>query len=140
MKKFLFYLFSIFCFSISLAQTQADSRLQARFSTNAQTAIMNQDSTIIEFWNYFLDNGFYVADLGIKTNDLTDIYSIPAKDPASGLPFNVTNEDPTLATFNVLKFDFQLSEDNFTFYKIDSTQAIIFYSKNVLTQMFNDAQ
>lgn len=123
-----------------MAQIQADSRLQARFSTSTQATLINQDSTIIEFWNYFLDNGFYVEEVGTKTSDMTDLYAIPAKNPSTGTPFVVTTEDPTLSNFNVLKFDFQLSEEAYTFYKIDSTHAIIFYPKEVLTQMFNDAQ
>ncbi len=140
MKKFLFYLVSFFCFSSLMAQVQADSRLQARFSSNTQSTLLLQDSTIIEFWNYFLDNGYYLKDVGIKTNNMTDFYTIPAKDPTTGLPFSVSNEDPALSTFNVLKFDFEVSNNAYTFYKIDSTQAIVFYPKKVLTQMFNDAQ
>lgn len=123
-----------------MAQVQADSRLQSRFSTSAQSALLLQDSTIIEFWNYFLDNGYYIDTVGVKTNNMTDFYSIPAKDPSTGLPFSVSSEDPNTSTFNVLKFNFELSEKAYKFYKIDSTQAIIFYSKEVLTQMFNDAQ
>lgn len=123
-----------------MAQTQADSRLQARFSTTTITNLTSQEAEIIEFWNYFLDNGFYVADIGSKTADLTDFYSIPAKDPATGTAFDVSSEDPAETGFNVLKFDFSLDENAYTFYKLNSTQAIVFYPKSLLTQMYNDAQ
>lgn len=138
MKQFLFYTFFVFGLAFSFAQIQADSRLLARFSQSKVNQLEAAQSAELKFWNYYLDNSFKVLEVGIKTNEYTSLYDIPATDPSSGLPFDVSNEDPSVS-FNPLKFDIPLNADNDQIYKLDSNRIIVFYSKKTFVNLFNQS-
>lgn len=139
MKQFLFYTFLVFGLAYSFAQTQADTRLLARFSQTQLTQLELAQNAELKFWNYYLDNSFKVLEVGIKTSEYTSLYTIPATDPATGLPFDVSNEDPISPSFNPLKFDVPLEADGQKIYKLDTNRIIVFYSKKTFVNLFNQS-
>lgn len=139
MKQFLFYTFLVFGLAYSFAQTQADTRLLARFSQTQLTQLELAQNAELKFWNYYLDNSYKVLEVGIKTSEYTSLYTIPATDPATGLPFDVSNEDPISPSFNLLKFDIPLESNGQKIYKLDTNRIIVFYSKKTFVNLFNQS-
>jgi len=139
MKQFLFYSFFIFGFAYSIAQISADNRLLARFSQTKIDQLELTQSAELKFWNFYLDNSYSVYEVGVKALDHTSIYTLPAIDPSSGLPFDVSSEDPIHSTFNVLKFNIPLNYKDKMIYKLDSSRIIVFHSKKNLTNLFNQS-
>ncbi len=139
MKQFLFYTFFVFGLAYSFAQIQADNRLLARFSQTKLTQLEQAQSAELKFWNYYLNNSFKVLEVGTKTSEYTSLYNIPATNPDTGMPFDVSNEDPIHSSFNPLKFDIPLSLNEKQIYKLDSNRVIVFYSKKTFVDLFNQS-
>lgn len=139
MKQFLFYTFFVFGLAYSFAQISADNRLLARFSQTKLDQLELSQSAELQFWNYYLDNSYKVLEVGSKTQEFTSLYNIPATDPDTGLPFDVSNEDPIHSSFNPLKFDIPLDANNEKVYKLDSNRIIVFYSKKTFVSLFNQS-
>jgi hypothetical protein len=98
----------------------------------------------ILYYNYYLDNSYYVAtnDPSKPTSTALDIHTVKTIDASSSGKTSLFSEDLSkfdTKTFNVLKYDFATDFNKYTTYKLGNTgKLLVFYPKAVFIEMFNE--
>lgn len=139
MKETITFIFLVLNISFSFAQTNADSRLSAKFTVSQINDLEANHENQVKFWNFYLDNSYEILTVGIKASNYPLLTSIPSTDFNTNLPFDVSLESPDLANFNPLKFKLPLSYSKAVYYQIDSTRIIKFYTKKSIVQLFEQS-
>jgi len=108
---------------------KADQRLSDCFSQEYITQLENSNSELIPYYNYYLDNSYYVVDLKSVGKEVTgaDIHTVLVSDNIGEKKF--FNETAySKEKFNPLKYHFNLSSNSFTTYVWkEAGIAIVFY-------------
>lgn len=108
---------------------KADQRLSDCFSQEYITQLENSNSELIPYYNYYLDNSYYVVDLKSVGKEVSgaDIHTVLVGDNSGGK--NFFNETTySKEKFNPLKYQFNLSANSFTTYLWkEAGIAIVFY-------------
>jgi len=97
---------------------KADERLNQCFSCDYITGLEKNQPELIAYYNYFLDNSYYVVDLkkAEKRVDGIDIHTVTTKQemwPVNGY-FN--EKQYKREKFNIMKYNFEFSLNNFKTY------------------------
>jgi hypothetical protein len=121
MKTFLLVLF--LCGSIGLsAQTDFDQRLLAKFSEEQIADLQEDHSSVIEYWEYYLDNSF-------------EIVTIPGQKSTQGFE-TVEIDDPN--NFNVLNSGLNMARYASKTYRIAGTnKLLVLMGNDAFSKKFN---
>jgi hypothetical protein len=104
-----FSLTSVFSQNIFKADPRLYECLDAATIEQAET----QQPELIAYYNYYLDHSYYVVSLkSPKTIDGTDIFSVTLRNGSERFSENKFSKQE----FNPLKYNFNLSYNNFTTY------------------------
>lgn len=138
MKHFFSFLLFL-TISISYGQVTADSKLSARFTDSQIINLELSQSKELQFWNFYVDNCYQILDIGEKALEYPNLNTIVAINHVTNLPFDISNENPNLATFNPLKYNVPLSIKDKRIYNIGNSKAIFFLPKKELMNLFNQS-
>lgn len=108
---------------------KADQRLSDCFSQEYITQLENSNSELIPYYNYYLDNSYYVVDLKSVGKEVTgaNIHTVLVSDNSGGKKY-FSETSFSKEKFNPLKYHFNLSANSFTTYVWkEAGIAIVFY-------------
>jgi len=130
-KKFAGLCIALFIVGNLSAQSlyKADQRLSDCFSQEYIAQLENSNSELIPYYNYYLDNSYYVVDLKSVGKEVTgaDIHTVLVSDD-SGVKNYFSETAYSKEKFNPLKYHFNLSSNSFTTYVWkEAGIAIVFY-------------
>ena len=140
MKRYAFVLtffsliFSVLSFNLN-AQTsntletiRPDARIYDAFDDKFVDELTVDNPALILYYNYYLDNAFYISELPADKNEfLTNLTSLDL------------DENVKISEINILKLKLDLNFEQQTYYRIGkSDRVMIFYSGIELNDKFND--
>lgn len=121
MKLFTLILFLGISVSV-FSQTNYDKRLLAKFSQEQITDMAVNQRSILNYWTYYLDNGYKVVDVPSGKN-MDEYPEITYK---------------SAEKFNILKLNTQISNLGQTYFRIkNSNQLLILDSSSHFIQKYN---
>jgi len=143
MKKLVSLLIALFVFTNLSAQDlyKADSRLSECLGNEFISQLESSRSDLIPYYNYYLDNSYYVVKLNSLEKEVTgtDIHTVlkQSKNPNEKVYFS--EKTYTKEKFNPLNYNFNLSSNSFTTYIWkEAGIAIIFYPLSHISADFKD--
>jgi|GEM_PF-596710 len=97
---------------------------------------------LLLYYNFFLDNSYYVADAPDKKVNGIEISTVSLRNPDASGKLSLFSEDFSnikAGSFNPLKYDFHTQPNLFTNYILGkSGKVLVFYSEKVFTEKFNN--
>lgn len=131
---FFILIFSVLSFSLN-AQTSniletisPDARIYEAFDNEFVNELKSDNPTLILYYNYYLDNAYYISELPADKNEF--LSSLTSLD---------LDENIKLSEINILKLKLDLNFEQQTYYRIGkSDRVLIFYSGVELNNKFND--
>jgi hypothetical protein len=135
-----FLFIGLFIFALnanSQTVSKADTRLSDVFGKVYVDNLIKTDAAKIAFYNYYLENSYYTTTLNLpKPVTGTDIHTVVSKNDNSKL-FSETVFNKK--TFNPLKYDFKVEENNFkTYIWQEAGIAIIFHPMSHIRSDFEN--
>jgi len=117
-KKLLMGLLTLFICTAVCAQKnyKADKRLYDVFSSEYIAQLEASKSELIPYYNYYLDNSYYVVTLKSAAKQLTGLDIHIVTSAVSQTTQNFNEKTYSRETFNVLKYNFDVSSKNFITY------------------------
>lgn len=137
MKTFFISIFLFLFSQTSFSQIQPDERLFVKFSSSKISQLQTIQSSLLKFWNFYLDECYIVLDVGEKALEYPDLYDIPNVNPNTGQVYNVTSEIPSNSSFNPFKFNIDFNLNKRKGYKFNDHQIVIFLSKDEIMSNYN---
>jgi hypothetical protein len=117
---------------------KADQRLSDCFSQEYIAQLENSNSELIPYYNYYLDNSYYIVDLKSVGKEVTgtDIHTVLAIDN-SGVKNYFSETVYSKEKFNPLKYQFNLSSNSFiTYVWKEAGIAVVFYPLSHISANF----
>jgi hypothetical protein len=133
MRKIILISFVLLCFGFSKAQTiTPDPRLLDVYSQEYLDANLENE---IEYFNWFLDNSYFVAFVGLeKAETLPYLYEIDKETKEKKNKILAIDEE----SFNPLLSSYEIFYNKESAYRIGNTGYVIaFYSQKKLTKNYN---
>ena len=134
MRKIILISFVMLCFGFSKAQTSTtpDPRLLDVYSQEYLDANLENE---IEYFNWFLDNSYFVALVGLeKAETLPYLYEIDKETKEKKNKILAIDEE----SFNPLLSSYEIFYNKESAYRIGNTGYVIaFYSQKKLTKNYN---
>ncbi len=124
-------------FSQNTVGITPDQRLYQCFDSSYVMQLQKNNPMLIVYYNYYLENAFYVAELQ-QTKPVTgdDIHKVKLNDDLSkgeNVYFKETKYDPE--KFNALKYAFKTHDENFTTYIWkEADVAIVFLPRKKISE------
>ncbi len=131
---FFILIFSVLSFNLN-AQTLTtletitpDARIYDAFDDKFVDELTVDNPALILYYNYYLDNAFYISELPVDKNEfLANLTSLDL------------DENVKISEINILKLKLDLNFEQQTYYRIGkSDRVMIFYSGIELNDKFND--
>lgn len=121
----------LFVFTALVAQNnyKADKRLYEVFSSDYISQLEASKSELIPYYNFYLDNSYLVVDLKSASKEVTgvDIHIIKSIANGTQPPQSFNEISYSKETFNVLKYNFDLSSNSFiTYIWKEAGKALVF--------------
>ena len=110
-------------------------------SDNFITQLENSKSELLLYYNYFLENSYYVVDLKSVDKPVTgtDIHTVKLRSDIPGEVQKFSEKNYKKEKFNPLKYDFSLSMNSFTTYLWkDAGIAIVFHPLSHISADFKN--
>ncbi|MCF8370629.1 MAG: hypothetical protein K9H64_03335 [Bacteroidales bacterium] len=105
-----------------------DSRLVEAFGQSFADRLVQENSNLLVYYNFFLDNSYYITEL---PDDKADFFESLTKLPIA------PDTDPK--NINVLKYEIKLKFDKETYFRMsDSNKVMVFYSGEKLNEKYNE--
>lgn len=127
MKNIFILTFCLFLGNALFSQSSGnyDKRLLAKYSEEQIQNLQQNHPSIIAFWTYFLDHGYYISEISASKNySFVETLDIKESDLNKICLFNLDLPHPL---------------DKYTFYKIqDSNKMLVLYPRNLLVEKFNN--
>ena len=134
MKRIILISVIVFCFGLCKAQTSVtpDPRLLDVYSQEYLDANLENE---IEYFNWFLDNSYFVAFVGLeKAETLPYLYEIDKETKEKKNKILAIDEE----SFNPLLSSYEIFYNKESAYRIGNTGCVIaFYSQKKLTKNYN---
>lgn len=116
----------LFAFAAALAaecQTDIDPRLEAKYDAEQLAELSENHPAVIEYWTFYLDNAYYVADAP-SGKDLAHLPTVQVAD---------------VSDFNVLSLDVHPLEQVENRYVIEGTnKLLVIRSTQKITALYNE--
>ena len=144
MLKYIYYsgIILFLCTSISAQEIyKPDKRLYDCISSEDLNQMEASASELISYYNYYLDNSYYVVDLKTAEKKVTgtDIHSVKTQTTGTETSRYFTEKVYSKKTFNPLLYNFTLEMNSFTTYIWNEAGvAIIFYPLNQISDNYKN--
>jgi hypothetical protein len=123
------------------SQVTVDQRLYDCFSENEINDIIQQNPKLIEYYNFYLDNSYYVVSLSESEKPVTgeDIHKVTIKSNDNVLTAYFDEKTFSKEKFNPLKYNFKLDKNRYNIYIWkEANVAIVFYPLNMISSYYKE--
>jgi hypothetical protein len=122
-------------------EIKPDARLYECFPKDYVDGLKDNPRLLL-YYNFFLDNAFFVSDAKGKAPQGQDITKVTYKEPGPDGQPRYFNEDLSSFNpkkFNALQYQFNISHDKYTQYLLGNTgKVLIFYPQQYFTQKYRE--
>lgn len=140
MTKITIFLLTILVFSTTYAQQNLpDKRLKECFSSYEISELTSSNPELIEYYNFYMNNSYYVVDLKKAEKEVTgiDIHTVSSRLSNQQTQGFFELKTYSKETFNPLAYNFNLKKDEYVVYVWkDAGVAIVFYPLSQISMKF----
>lgn len=109
-----------------------DSRLFDCFDKSYIELLESKNPDLIVYYNFFLDNSYFITELPTEKINSSKIQTLKPLD-------KFKNSKTNIASLNILKYDVKRFYDEYSFYRIGTTNKIlVFYSEKEFMIKYNE--
>lgn len=142
MKKLILSVLLLTVIGLTNAQTQkvqviADPRVIEVFGQETVTFYLENNPSLIEYYNFFLDNSYSIQDMPQeKMGELQNIPELKLKEQFQTSLIDYSEKG--LENLNIMKFDFQIDTNVGPIFRLGNTnKLIIFLSGKEIQNLYN---
>lgn len=119
--------------------SKADPRIAECFSKETITQMENSNPELINYYNYYLDNSYYIVDLKSVDKEITgtNIHTVLMQSDNPGEKIYFSEKTYIKEKFNPLKYHFNLQNNSFvTYIWKEAGVGVIFYPLSHISDDF----
>ncbi len=116
-----------------------DKRLYDCFPADEISQMESSRSALIPYYNYYLENSYYVVDLKSAAKEVTgiDIHTVSSQTVGSQPATKFSASSYSRQTFNPLQYHFNLQKDSYvTYIWKEAGVAIVFYPLSYISNAY----
>lgn len=124
-----------------ISQTSPDKRLFECFNQDEINQIIQQNPSLIDYYNFYLDHSYYSVSLSNSEKPITgtDIHQVTLKNNENSPSVFFNESTYSKENFNALKYNFKLDKNVYSIYIWkEANVAIVFYPLNIIASYYKE--